>query len=366
MTGGGVEDDPRDRAGDAARANAVGAGELGFLAAGSRVFAPGAADSSFRAAREWARGLLTANGPVPLVDAGELPPDAMVAAVSLVGSTTAFGEYLPGGDEPVRAVRALEGRLGERIAAVVPLNTAAENALLPLVAAASLGVPLVDGDGTGRVFPLLEQTTFALGGVTPAPLALAGPLGDVVVVDSAAQRVEELVRPLVLAAGGWVVAACYPARAGKLAESLVPGSVSRLVAAGRPGAPRAVAAPYGVRVLCSGRVTAVEQGPEPGPGRRLPSRPASILVREHGGLARLIRLEAYNEILMALADGAVAATAPDQICLISTADGTVVDVDRAAAGMDVEVVVLRAAPAWHTGAGRALGGPQVFGLGVPG
>ncbi|GAA3467313.1 DUF917 domain-containing protein [Nonomuraea roseola] len=338
----------------------IGREELPVLAAGSRLFATGAAESSFQLAVDWAGAVL--DTPVELAGAGDLPPGTLCVAVSLVGSTTALGEQLPEGQEPARAVRALERRLGRRAGAVVALNLAAENALLPLIAAASLGLPLVDGDGTGRVFPLVEQTTYTLGGVSSTPLALAGPSGELVLLETAPDRVEETLRPVVLSFGGWGLAACYPMEAAELARVLVPGTVSLLLEAGRPGAPRSVAAPYGVRRLCEGRIVAVEGSSGHGADVTLPSAPSSIVVEESEGLGRLVRLEAHNEIVLALADGAAVAMAPDQICMISSADGVVVDVDKASPGMRVEVLVLRAAPAWHTEQGRALGGLRAFGV----
>ncbi|GAA3557342.1 DUF917 domain-containing protein [Nonomuraea rosea] len=338
----------------------IDAAGLGRFSAGSRLYATGAAESSYSLTFAWAGSVLGEG--VELVTAGELDAGTLCVAITLVGSTTALGEQLPVGDEPVRAVRALERRLGERAGAVVALNLAAENALIPLIAAAGLGVPLVDGDGSGRVFPLVEQTTYTLGGVSAAPLALAGASGEVVVLETAADRVEELVRPVVLSVGGWAVAACYPMTAGDLAGVLVPGTVSLLLRAGEPGVPRSVAAPYGVRALCSGQILAVEGSTGHGADLALPSLPSSIVVQESEGLRRLVRLEAHNEIVLALADGAPVAMAPDQICMISTADGMVVDVDKAEPGLEVEVMVVKAAPVWHTDRGLALGGLSAFGI----
>ncbi|MEV1174949.1 DUF917 domain-containing protein [Nonomuraea sp. NPDC049784] len=330
------------------------------LSAGSRMFATGAAESAHNLTLDWGASVIGTG--VELVTAGGLAPETLCVSVSLVGSTTALGEQLPRGDEPARAVQALERRLGERAGAVVALNLAAENALVPLIAAAQLGVPLVDGDGTGRVFPLVEQTTFALGGMSPAPLALAGGSGELVLLETAGDRVEELLRPVVLSLGGWAVAACYPMTAGDLARVLVPGTVSLLLRAGVPGAPRSAAAPYGARRLCRGRILAVEGSTGHGTDLALPSLPSSIVVQESAGLRRLVRLEAHNEIVLALADGAVVAMAPDQICMISTAGGMVVDVDKAVPGLEVDVMVVKAAPVWHTDEGLALGGLQAFGI----
>ncbi|GAA2207583.1 DUF917 domain-containing protein [Nonomuraea monospora] len=333
---------------------------LGRFSAGSRLFATGAAQSSYNLAYDWAASVVGRG--VELVGAGELAPETLCLVVSLVGSTTALGEQLPAGDEPERAVRALERRLGERAGAVAALNLAAENALIPLIAAAGLGLPMVDGDGTGRVFPLVEQTTYTLGGMSAAPLALAGGSGELVLLETAADRVEELLRPVVLSVGGWAVAACYPMAARDLARVLVPGTVSLLMRAGEPGAPRSAAAPYGVRTLCRGRIQAVEGSTGHGGELALPSLPSSIVVRESEGLRRLVRLEAHNEIVLALADGAVVATVPDQICMISTGDGMVVDVDKAEPGLEVDIMVVKAAPVWHTERGLALGGPRAFGI----
>ncbi|MEV0389537.1 DUF917 domain-containing protein [Nonomuraea sp. NPDC050643] len=338
----------------------IGAEELELFSAGARLFATGAAESSYNLTLDWARSV--AGQGVELVAAGDLAPGTLCVAVTLAGSTTALSEQVPAGDEPVRAVRALERRLGERAGAVVALNLAAENALVPFIAAAGLGVPLVDGDGTGRVFPLVEQTTYTLGGLSPVPLALAGASGELVLLETAAGRVEELLRPVVLSVGGWGVAACYPMAARDLARALVPGTVSMLMRAGVPGAPRSAAAPYGVRTLCRGQILAVEGSTGHGADLALPSLPSSIVLREPDGLRRLLRLEAHNEIVLALADGAVVATVPDQICMISTGDGMVVDVDKAEPGLEVDIMVVKAAPVWHTERGLALGGPRAFGF----
>ncbi|MFC5640046.1 DUF917 domain-containing protein [Kitasatospora cinereorecta] len=335
------------------------AARLEDLARGALVLAAGAEQSSHRASLDWARAAIGEHGPVPLIEAGALGAGRLCVTVSLLGSSAALAEYLPTGTEPRRAVRALERRLGRTADAVVALNTAAENALLSVVTAASCGLPLVDGDGCGRVLPLLEQTTFTIAGIDIAPVALATPAGDVVVVEAAGSRVEELVRPLVLAAGGWAVAACYAVDSERLAAAVVPGTVSRALAAGRTSSGDAFA-PWQPRPrrLGIGRIAAVEHPAQPGPdaaaGAPLPSRPTSVVVSETEGLHRRFRLEAHNEVLLVLADGAPVAAAPDQILMLWAADRRVLDVERAVPGIEVEIVVIPAAPAWHSPPGRRL------------
>jgi DUF917 family protein len=75
-------------------------------------------------------------------------------------------------------------------------------------------------------------------------------------------------------------------------------------------------------------------------------------------------LEAQNELLLALVDGAVAAAVPDIICLLDPHDGHVTDVESISVGSEVQVVVLPAADVWHTPQGLALVGPRSFGFPV--
>ncbi|MFD5389769.1 DUF917 domain-containing protein [Streptomyces sp. NPDC127074] len=342
----------------------VTSADLGRLAVGARVLAAGTEESAYRVALDWAGAELAAHGPVPLLPPERLGGVGLCVCVTLVGASAALAEHLPTGAEPMAAVRAVERVVGRPVDAIVALNTAAENALIALATAACCGVPLVDGDGCGRVLPLLEQTVFTLAGAAPVPLALGTCDGDVITIESAGSRVEELVRPLVLAAGGWAVAAAYPMDGTALARCLVPSTVSRALAAGS-ATERDRFAPWRPKRLCRGRVTAVEQSPDTvydeGSSYRgfadaavLPSRPTSVVISEAEGLRRRFRLEAHNEVLLTLADGAVAAAAPDQILILSAVDGSVVDVERAVPGTEVEVVVIEAASPWHTREGRAL------------
>ncbi|MFG2661452.1 DUF917 domain-containing protein [Streptomyces sp. NPDC048425] len=341
--------------------NELGLDALESLAEGSRILASGIEESAFHVALDWARAELAQRGPVRLLAPQDLDGLGLCVTITFMGSSAAVAEQLPTGDEPLRAIRALERMLGRRAEAVVGLNTAAENALLSVVTAATCGLPLADGDGCGRVLPLLEQTVFTLGGVSAAPLAVTTASGDDVAVESARDRVEDLLRPMILAAGGWAVVAGYAMDGPTLARHIVPNTVSRAAAAGMLSGPRRHA-PWQPKRLCRGTISALEHADDvprrPASGS-LPSRPTSVVVTEDEGLRRRFRLEAHNEVLLALADGAIAAAAPDQILML-TGDGHVMDVDRAAVGARVDVVVLRAAPAWQTPEGHALartGGP---------
>ena len=62
--------------------------------------------------------------------------------------------------------------LGKPIYAVMPMEAGGVNSMLPIAAAARLGLPMVDCDGMGRAFPELQMVTFTIGGVKATPMAL--------------------------------------------------------------------------------------------------------------------------------------------------------------------------------------------------
>ena len=362
--------------------------DLDDLVIGAELFASGGGgtDGSADALLDWARQSLAA-GPIPLLDsdptetdtttthpevtedaAEVLPPDA--AALLLVGTPAMLEELLPTGQEVHAAVRALERWLGGTFRAVAPLNVAGVNCLPSLIAAAQLDLPLLNIDGMGRVFPLVEQTTYALGGISPTPLAVAGGNGEVVVVDRPAASLESMLRPIVLGCGGWVLCACYPSRVSDLLRAGIPGSIDRAIHAGqvlrRPAASaadgHALARRLGGRLLCRGRVVDLEHRPGLQADTTYPAAVSSILLEETEGAHRVVRLEAHNEILLALADGGVIGAVPDIICLLGQHFRRVVDIEQVRPGLELDVVLLPAAERWHTAQGRALAGPEAFGL----
>lgn len=179
--------------------------DLNDLMLGGTLYACGGARRTSATVVEWTHQVLTERGPVPLRDADELEPATLCAAVGMAGSAALFEELLPTGDEFVRAVRALERHLSAKLGAIVPLITGGSNAVLPVSTARLLDLPLVDADGIGRTFSLLEATTYRLGGVCPTPMALAGTGGETVVVEAPLARLEAVT----------LGRSCWPAAAGR-------------------------------------------------------------------------------------------------------------------------------------------------------
>lgn len=313
----------------------IGVGDVGRLVRGARPFATGVNSSALHVLQDWAADALEAAA-VPLRALADCRDDDGFCAVTVLGSPSALAENLPSGHEPMRAVAALGTHIGMPIRGVLPLNTAGENAVIALVAAAASGTELVDADGCGRVFPRVEQTMFALAGIPLFPAAVVSPFGELTIIDAPTRRAAALIPKLVAASGGWAFFAGYAMRGADLSRTANPGTVSRFLDA-EPGAHLAG---VGHRVLCRATITAVEI-PHRAAGARI-----SVLLRESSPQARVLRAEADQEFFLVLGDGARLASAPDDILLISE-NGEVVDPDRCAVGMRVDVVVIDVPSVWH-------------------
>src|SRR3546814_18621806 len=80
-------------------------------------------------------------------------------------------------------MRRLEAIMGRPISAVLPIEIGGGNGLAPLIAAAELGVPVVDCDGMGRAFPESQMTIFNIRGLKACPSVLTASCGALTVIE---------------------------------------------------------------------------------------------------------------------------------------------------------------------------------------
>lgn len=328
--------------------------------------------------RDLALAVMSATGRRPLlVSPDELDRDAMSASLGFVNKGLMTSEMIPVGDEFETALELLAAHLGQPLQGVFPLAAASINAIVPLYVALRTGLPLVDADPMGRVFPLLDQTTFALAGLNAGPIGLTGPTGETAVLEVLSPaRAERIVRALAAELGGWAATASYPVTGAQLVRHGVVGSISRLIDIGRVldsdkfthEKHADLTQLLGMKKAIRARVTAVEGLSRPTlPG--LPDRPSSVtLVDEAQG--RIIRLEIQNEILMMLVDGAVHAIIPDIITMLRPEDAGVTSLEDLWVGNKLDLVSFPAAEQWYTPGGLSLLAPMtthtVSGLGERG
>ncbi|MDQ0218666.1 DUF917 family protein [Peribacillus cavernae] len=90
------------------------------------------------------------HGEITLLNADEVPDDALVVPSAMMGAPTVMLEKAPSGEEAINAFKNLESYLGKEIFATMPIEAGGLNSMLPLALAATLGLPVVDADGMGR------------------------------------------------------------------------------------------------------------------------------------------------------------------------------------------------------------------------
>lgn len=306
------------------------------------------------------------HGPVKLVDVDELPDDALVVPVCMMGAPTVMTEKLPQGDELMNAFRQLEKVLGRRIDAVLCGEAGGINSTTPFVVAAASGLPLIDGDGMGRAYPELQMETFTLHGVSATPMVLCDDKGNSLVLETVSNGwTERLARAATVEMGGSALLAFYPMSGEVAKKAVVRGTLSLCVNLGRtlretrtahadPVA--AITRLLGASIIFHGRVKDVDRRTIGGFARGSARFDGLDEWKGHG-----FRLDFQNEFLMAERDGKIICTTPDLITLLEAETGAPVTADSLRYGLRLVALAFPCNPQWQTPAGIALVGPRYFG-----
>jgi len=316
-----------------------------------------------------------AGGTVELMDLSAVPDDALVIAAGNMGAPTVLIEKIPGGDEPVQALRRLEAHLGRPADAVIPFEAGGVNSTLPLLIGAKTGLPVVDADGMGRAFPELQMETFGVYGVPAPPLAIVNEFGDSVVIEAHSDRMAEwIARGVTIRMGGQTSIAEYAMDGATAKRVSIPGTMTLAQRIGRclresrqrhidPFAALIDLLPhthYGLgRVLFTGKIADV------------------LRETRHGfaiGRARIAGLDGWigemeitfqNENLVARQGGQVRAIVPDLICILDSETAEPITTEWLRYGQRVTVLGVGVPEIMRTPEALAVFGPQGFGLDEP-
>ncbi len=125
---------------------------------------------------------------VELMSPLDLADDDWVAVVSNMGAPLVGQERLADSRNIARAVEMQEELLGGKFRAVMSLEIGGGNGIQPLMAAAHLGLPVVDADTMGRAYPEAQMTSVAVGDLRPYPCVLYDPRG----IEAVVTKVPEL------------------------------------------------------------------------------------------------------------------------------------------------------------------------------
>ena len=174
------------------------------IAIGAGILGTGGGGSTYLSRLRLENEIRNQGRAVDVIQADDVPDDALVCAVGGMGAPTVSNEKIQEGQEIKRAVRALEDHLRQKIYAIVIGEIGGGNALGPMTTALQCGLPVVDGDGMGRAFPELDMDTFMIYGAAPAPFALADAHGNVTIFTriGSAKQAEAFARSLTIEMGG--------------------------------------------------------------------------------------------------------------------------------------------------------------------
>jgi uncharacterized protein len=353
----------------------VTAADVPHLATGAWVLGTGGGGDPRLAQLNLERDLAD-GGTIALVDAADLDDDARVAVVSTMGAPLVGQERLVDPDHLVRAVRAMETATGLPFDAVMAVEIGGGNALAPFLVAARTGLPVVDADAMGRAFPEQQMTSFSIGGLSPAPLAVVDArANEVVVAEAASWRWMERISRAICTELGSVAATCKCPRTGReVKDWAITGTVTAALAIGRAldEAVRAHRDPVaavvdhcGGLVLHEGIVRDVDRATTGGFTRGRASidgagSPTRCQAPRGPGTSTMT-LAFQNEWTMASVDGVAVCTTPDLICLLDRDAGHAIGTETVRFGQRVAVVALPPPAVLCTERGLELVGPRAFG-----
>ncbi|MGY1693108.1 DUF917 domain-containing protein [Geodermatophilus sp. SYSU D01105] len=339
--------------------------DLADLARGAAVLGTGGGGDP-HVGRLLAEAALREHGPVSLVDVAEVPDDAVVVPVAMMGAPTVMVEKLPSSDQVGTAVQALATYLGRTPTHLACIEAGGVNSTIPFVAAAQLGLPLVDGDGMGRAFPELQMVLPTLGGIAATPMSIVDEKGNRGVLDTISNHwAERLARTATIDMGCSTIVSLYAMSGSQLRDNYVPGTLSlctevgRAITAAREAHADPVAAVTGVlggRVVHTGKVVDVARRTATGFARG-----EGVVEGTGADAGHRMVLHFQNEHLIAERDGVIEATTPDLIIVLEADTGEPITTESLRFGQRVAVLAAPCDPRWHSAAALELVGPRYFG-----
>ncbi len=350
----------------------VHAGEVEAIARGGAFLATGGGGDTLIGEILTERALRACGG-VELMPLDALDDDALVVAIGSVGSPTIMQEKPGNGHEAGWALDALEAFLGRRTTALIAFEAGGVNALVPFLAAAERGLPVLDADGMGRAFPELQMESFSIYGVSATPLALASELGDRAVLDHVRDPLitEQLVRQFAVVAGGGQCLSAEHCMSGREAKEVtIPGTIGLCRRIGEligtygnrlepfVDALRELLAPthYGeVHVLTTGKVIDIARQVVGGYDL------ATLTVQPFAGGAP-VSVAIKNEYLLATRAGQALATTPDLICALDLETGLPITAETLRYGQRLQLLAIGAPQRMRTQRALQVVAPRNFGF----
>ena len=307
---------------------------------------------------------------VELISPFDLDDEDWVAIVSNMGAPLVGQERLADSRNIARAVAMQQEYHGWKFRAVMSLEIGGNNSIQPLMAAAHLGLPVVDADTMGRAYPEAQMTSVAVGDLRPYPCALYDPRGiEAIVTNVPTWKWMERASRKICTEMGSIASTCKAPRTGaEIKEWGIHFTTSRAISIGRRvrEAQRLHADPIAAvldeaegKLLFRGKVVDVERRTTEG---FLRGRAMMEGLDEDRG-SRL-ELAFQNEWVVAWRDGTPVVMSPDLICVLDSISGNAFGTETVRYGMRASVIALPAPPVFLTPKGLLHVGPKAFGYNI--
>lgn len=313
-------------------------------------------------------------GDVNLIQAQELEDDATIITLGGVGAPTVSLELLPSLSEAENALKAWQAHTGKKVDAIAAFEIGGANCLLPLIAAAATGTPIVDGDGMGRALPEAQMMSYAIEGVCPSPAIACDYLGNITTFSTPdTATYERHIRALTMASGGMVTTAEHPMTGAQLKQSIIPDTLSfamqlgQLLRSQRGNAGQRLPALqalfqdslYGAcELLGCGKVTdkstQITGGYDVG----------EATIGDFSDPRREITISIKNEYLLATEKDKILASVPDLIVIVDYESTQPINAERLRYGQRVAIFAIGCPDFYRSEKALAAVSPRCFGFDV--
>jgi len=306
---------------------------------------------------------------VELIEPDVVDDNDFIVPVAMMGTPTVLIEKIPGGDEVIWVLRSIEKYYGKEASYLTQIEAGGVNSMIPIVAAAYTGKPLLNGDGMGRAFPELQMVTFHLIGVKATPMVLSDERGNSVVLDTIDNFwAEKIARAITIKFGGSAYIAIYAMSGRDYRRGVVRGTPTLALELGRT---IREAKKRGVNVfdaildivkgfmLFRGKIVDVARFNLGGFAR------GEVTIEgfdEFKNSKMVIRFQ--NENLVAIKDGEIIATTPDIISILDIETAKPITTERLRYGLRVTVIGIPCDEKWRSEEGIKTVGPRYFGYDV--
>ncbi|MDR2185705.1 MAG: DUF917 domain-containing protein, partial [Treponema sp.] len=119
----------------------IGIPEIEDIALGAALLGSGGGGDPY-VGKLVAIGAIKEHGPVDLLSVDEIPDDAFIVPIAMMGAPTVLAEKALGGNEYRTLYDMVSQFYNRKIFAFMPIEAGGVNSMLPFAAAARLGLPL--------------------------------------------------------------------------------------------------------------------------------------------------------------------------------------------------------------------------------